>query len=222
MIDLPELTGIDERVALFSLLQQAATQHERPEEFPKRMELGISTLAFVMERLRYVLEGRGFDVRYVRAVTVGELDSMSPLVVIRKLEALALFSESPEFKQLAVLFKRVKNIAKNANFEAFHFAEATGEELHLVHDSELALRDEIELRRTAIEQAATSGVGFARAFAEAAKFGPAVAAFFKDVMVMADDPKLRESRLRLMKRLEILILKLADISEIVPEADKQE
>ena len=34
---------------------------------------------------------------------------------------------------------------------------------------------------------------------------------------MADDPKLREARLLLMKRLEGLILQLADISEIVPE-----
>jgi glycyl-tRNA synthetase beta subunit len=36
---------------------------------------------------------------------------------------------------------------------------------------------------------------------------------------MADDPKLREARLRLMKRLEGLILRLGDISEIVaPES----
>jgi glycyl-tRNA synthetase beta subunit len=34
---------------------------------------------------------------------------------------------------------------------------------------------------------------------------------------MAPDPGVRESRLRLLRRLESLILKLADISEIVPE-----
>jgi glycyl-tRNA synthetase beta subunit len=37
-------------------------------------------------------------------------------------------------------------------------------------------------------------------------------------MVMADDLKLREARLRLMKRLESLMLQLADVSEIVPES----
>ena len=37
-------------------------------------------------------------------------------------------------------------------------------------------------------------------------------------MVMADDPALRDARLRLMKRLETLILQLADVSEIVPES----
>ena len=55
------------------------------------------------------------------------------------------------------------------------------------------------------------------AFAEAAKAGPAVAKFFDDVMVMADDAKLRDARLRLLRRLEGLILQLADVSEIVPE-----
>ena len=39
-------------------------------------------------------------------------------------------------------------------------------------------------------------------------------------MVMTDDPSLRLARLRLLRRLEALILKLADISQIVPE-DKQ-
>ena len=35
---------------------------------------------------------------------------------------------------------------------------------------------------------------------------------------MADDQKLRLARLRLMKRVEQLVLQLADVSEIVPEA----
>jgi glycyl-tRNA synthetase beta subunit len=34
---------------------------------------------------------------------------------------------------------------------------------------------------------------------------------------MADDVRLRDARLRLLRRLEVLILQLADVSEIVPE-----
>jgi glycyl-tRNA synthetase beta chain len=45
-----------------------------------------------------------------------------------------------------------------------------------------------------------------------------VAKFFDDVLVMADDPALRDARLALLKRLEGLILQLADISEMVPES----
>ena len=43
--------------------------------------------------------------------------------------------------------------------------------------------------------------------------------FFDDVMVMADDPAVREARLRLMRQLESLILQLADVSEMVPQSD---
>jgi glycyl-tRNA synthetase beta subunit len=43
--------------------------------------------------------------------------------------------------------------------------------------------------------------------------------FFTEVFVMVDDARLRTARLRLMKRLERLILKLADISEIVPQSE---
>ena len=56
---------------------------------------------------------------------------------------------------------------------------------------------------------------FRAAYAEAAGFEPAVAAFFKDVLVMADDRRLRDARLALLKRLERLILQLGDISELV-------
>jgi glycyl-tRNA synthetase beta chain len=77
---------------------------------------------------------------------------------------------------------------------------------------------EIEQRKPIIDASVASGQGYREAFAEASRFGPTVAKFFDDVLVMAEDTKLREARLALMKRLEGLILQLADISEIVPES----
>ena len=74
-------------------------------------------------------------------------------------------------------------------------------------------------RRPVIDGAVAQGDGYRKAFAEAAAFGPAVAKFFDDVMVMADDPAVREARLRLMRQLEALILQLADVSEMVPQSD---
>ena len=43
--------------------------------------------------------------------------------------------------------------------------------------------------------------------------------FFTDVLVMADNSRVRRRRLLLLKRLERLILQLADVSEIVKEDD---
>jgi glycyl-tRNA synthetase beta chain len=47
---------------------------------------------------------------------------------------------------------------------------------------------------------------------------PAVTRFFDDVLVMTQDESLRTARLALVTNLRDLILHLADISEIVPEA----
>ena len=77
---------------------------------------------------------------------------------------------------------------------------------------------EVAQRRKAIDRAVERGTGFREAFAEAAKIGPAVDRFFTDVFVMVEDEALRGARLRLMQEVEQVILQLADVSEMVPEA----
>ena len=87
---------------------------------------------------------------------------------------------------------------------------------HEVHRQAVGGR-EIDRLAPIVDAAVKSGSGYRQAFGEAAKLGPAVAKFFDDVMVMTDDAKLRDARLRLLRRLERSILELADVSEIVPE-----
>ena len=81
--------------------------------------------------------------------------------------------------------------------------------------AEKALRRELEQRRPIIEKAVESGENFEGALTEASKLGPAVDRFFTEVFVMVDDARLRRARLYLLKRLERIILQLADVSEIV-------
>jgi glycyl-tRNA synthetase beta chain len=202
LVDLPELTGLDLRITLGRLTG------DQP--------LDDAFWSFMTDRVRFVLEQRGYDARNVRAVTHGAAAELAPLVAKRKLEALPEFTDSPEFKQLAVLFKRVKNIARNLDEQAPALGGV------LAEPAELALAQEIDRVGPVITAAVESGAGYRQAFAEAAHAGPAVAKFFDDVMVMAEDAGLRDARLRLLRRLEVLVLQLADVSEIVPEADKQE
>ena len=183
-------------------MQQAAAIGQAPDE---------AFWTFMMDRVRFVLEQRGYDTRNVRAVTHGDAAAVSPLVAKRKLETLPEFTESGDFKQLAGLFKRVRNIAKNLDAAA---PDLGGQ---LTEPAEIALAREVDRLAPIVEAAVTAGNGYRQAFAEAATTGPAVAQFFDDVMVMAEDVKLRDARLRLLRRLEGLILQLADVSEIVPE-----
>ncbi len=166
---------------------------------------------FLLERLRYLLEERGFDRRNVRAVTHQPLDEIRPLDARRKLEVLPEFTETSDFQTLATLFKRVRNIARELP------DGSSWNETVLTEPAEVALRDELTTRRSVIDAAVETGAGFRAAFAEAARIGPAVDRFFNDVFVMADDLKLRNARLGLMQRVEQVILQLADVSEIVPE-----
>ena len=215
LIDLPELTGLEARVAIGPLRCKAAGQY--PEELTDR-EAGARETAFLLDRLRYVLEARGFDVRNVRAVTHQPLDLIRPLDARRKLEVLPEFTETPDFRTLATVFKRVKNIARELPADAAQAAAEKPLEALLTEPAEQALLAELTARRSVIDAAVEQGSGYREAFAEAARIGPAVDRFFTEVFVMAEDPALRTARLRLMHQVEQVILQLADVSEIVPEA----
>ena len=201
LTDLPELTGIDRAVTLGQVVDFSADT------------AGVLR-TFLLERVRYLLEQRGFDARNVRAVTHGEIEALSPLVARRKLEVLPEFTSSAQFTQLATAFKRVRNIARELP------AGTTPDLSALNEPAETALKAELDRRQQAIESAVATG-DYRRGFAEAAQFGPAVDRFFTEVFVMVEDPPLRLARLGLMKRLETLILRLADVSELVAESSSR-
>jgi glycyl-tRNA synthetase beta chain len=67
-------------------------------------------------------------------------------------------------------------------------------------------------------QAAAARRDYKDAFTNIAQLQPVVAKFFDDVLVMADDARLRAARLGLVATLRDLILDIADISEIVTES----
>jgi glycyl-tRNA synthetase beta chain len=119
---------------------------------------------------------------------------------------------SEDFQALAVLFKRVKNIARELPAVAPLDREA------LTEPAERALLAELDARRPAVAAAAVAA-DYVRAFTEIAGLRPAVDRFFTEVFVMAEDARVRTARLTLMGNLRDLILDLADISEIVPHTE---
>ena len=207
LMDLPELTGIDREISLTSLLARAAAGVTGPAWTP---DAAAQAEAFAVERIRYALEQRRLPVEVARAVTAsGEL---RPLRARRVAEALQTMRSSTDFQALAVLFKRLKNIAKELTEPVPLDRSALGE------PAEQALLAELDTRRPRVQQAAAAH-DYKKALTEIAALRAPVDRFFTDVFVMADDTRLRAARLTLLAELRDLILDLADISEIVPQTE---
>jgi glycyl-tRNA synthetase beta chain len=204
LMDLPELTGLRLEVAPGPLFEKAASLIELPGPSAEPMH------AFVQERVQFALEQRGLPIETVRAVTPRW--DVSPFRARRVADALQDVRKGEDFLALAVLFKRVKNIARELD------SRAPLDRARLTEPAEQALLEALDARRPGAEQAIASG-DYRRALAEIAALRPAVDRFFTEVFVMVDEEGLRTARLTLMAELRDLVLQLADISEIVPQSE---
>jgi glycyl-tRNA synthetase beta chain len=164
---------------------------------------------FLREREFHIFERRGFRADEARAIAAFW---KQPARALRRIEALSKGRQHKDFEALAVLFKRVKNITKG--FDGDMRAELEG---LLTEPSEKALLQEIDSRFSKVSKAIGAD-DYAGAVREMIGFAAPVDKFFADVLVMADDPKIREARLTLLTMLRRTVLdNIADISEIVVE-----
>ena len=167
---------------------------------------------FLKDRELHLLERRGFRADEARAVVSGHW--AQPHAALRRVEALAYARKSAEFEQLAMLFKRAKNITKDVVLEG---QDLNGLRATLKEPSELALLDDIQ-RRWPVVKDALDHERYRDAMNEVAQLQAPVDRFFVDVLVMSDDPALRKARLALLASLRDTILDIADIAEIAPDS----
>ena len=206
LADLPELTGVTTRVELWDLVTQALSSWAPSEESQQALR------TFMRERVIYLFEQRGFDVRNIRAVVPQSLERVDMVEARKKLEALAQMSGSEALRGVATLFKRVKNITKGVSG-----GPATAHDNLLTEPAEVALVHALQDVEPRIRGSAAKA-DYRQAFHHIELLRAPVASFFDDVLVMAEDETLRTARLALVARLRDLILDIADISEIVTES----
>ncbi len=167
---------------------------------------------FMMERLRaYYLE-QGVLPDTFEAVLARR--PTRPFDFHRRLEAVGLFRELPEAESLAAANKRIANILRQAEGRGETIGEVDPE--RLVEPAEQALYRELtalEAEQARLIEAADYGAALARLAALRAP----VDRFFDEVMVMAEDPRLRANRLALLARLRRHFLDIADVSRLVIE-----
>ena len=164
---------------------------------------------FFRDRALHLLEKRGIRPDEARAVA----DSWrTPHSMLRRADALAQARRSPEFERLAVLFKRAKNITKDVGGGGDWPAVKAA----LNDPAEVQLATELDRRWPVIDRA-VADERFVEAMQEIAQLYAPVDKFFVDVLVMADDPAIRQARLSLIASLRDTILNIADIAEVAPE-----
>ena len=164
--------------------------------------------AFLLERVRGYLREREYRADEIEAV----LGSMPARLddLLDRLQAVRAFRALPEAASLAAANKRIGNILKK------NAAPAGRPSVDLlIEGPEKALYAELEQRTPAIEKLLAAR-DYSAALSSLAVFGRPVDAFFDRVMVMAEERRLRDNRLRLLAAVAELMSRVADISRLEP------
>jgi glycyl-tRNA synthetase beta chain len=166
---------------------------------------------YVIERLRayYVEGGAGLAVTPEMFDAVLATRPTSPLDFGARLQALAGFLQLPEAQALAAANKRIANILRKAGGPVGEHVDGA----RLIDPAEQILGEQVEAIARLVEPrfAARDYTGALRALAALRR---AVDEFFDSVMVMTDDPALRANRLALLKRMQGLFMRAADLSRL--------
>jgi len=172
---------------------------------------------YVMERLRaYYLDSSATSATTgAKAITTEMFDAVlatqprSPVDFDARLRALSAFLELPESTSLTAANKRIANILRKSES-----AVGTDVDVEALREpAEVRLFDAMRGLRDSVS-AATARREYTAALGQLAQLRPAVDGFFDEVMVNAEDPKLRANRLSLLSGLRGLFGGVADLSRL--------
>ncbi len=171
-------------------------------------ELRGDLLAFLGERVRTILEASAYGFAYDEidaAMAAGWAASLTDLV--DRIEALKAMRTERNFLSVLDSAKRIENITREHR-------DTRVDPARLVEPAEKRLDQ--------LTNAVTEQIGemikerrYLNALESFAAMAPELEAFFKDVMVMVDDPDLRMNRMSLLRKAGSAVMKVADVTKIV-------
>jgi len=161
---------------------------------------------FIMERLRGLLRERGYAVDEIEAVLAQNPDRLDN--ILERLAAVKAFTDLPEADSLASANKRISNILKKSDIRAGR-----------VQVDLLREEAEQQLYASMVQLQPQVSAMFARddftgTLKSLAQLRDNVDGFFDGVMVMADDPLLRNNRIALLTELHAMMNQVADLSRL--------
>jgi len=181
------------------------------ERLTKSGEEILETLRpFLYDRVRYVLGQAGHAYDEIEAGLAVGAENLPDLRA--RVEALHQVREEARFLSLVLSAKRIANIVRDQpehEFKEELLAEAAEKDLHAAYQG---LREEVE------EAAATGD--YLRCLRRTADLAEVLDRFFVEVLVMADDEKLRRNRIALLQSIQRVTGRTARLTEVV--VDKAE
>ncbi len=168
-----------------------------------------TAFGYIIERFRARFEDENIPAEVFKSVEAKGLTQ--PLDIQQRVHAVARFSELPEAAALAAANKRVGNIL--GKLDSKHKFSKVSDDL-LTEPAEQTLAEAVAPLSAKVAQLEQQG-DYISALQELAVLRAPVDAFFNDVMVMSDDPQVRNNRLNLLHRLQGLFTEVADISHLV-------
>jgi glycyl-tRNA synthetase beta chain len=215
-VDLRGLIAAAVAAVLKNLRPAANSAAPKPAAAATPQAITDGVYDFVMERLRaYYLERPAAPTRGMAPVTTEMFDAVlaarpsSPVDFDARLKALSTFLELPESASLTAANKRIANILRKAP-EA---PPAQVDVQQLCESAEVRLYDSIRGLRQAVADA-TGRREYTGALGHLAQLRPTVDAFFDQVLVMDENPRLRANRLSLLAQLQALFAGVADLSRL--------
>lgn len=164
-------------------------------------------MTFFFDRLRVVLRDEEYSAQEVDAVLAKHI--VKPADFVRRIEAVKKFMMLPEAQSLSDANKRIGNILK----------KVTGDIPVTVSEELLKEPAEQELYKALCEHEPVARLlyengGYEGMLASLTPLKAPVDRFFADVMVNAEDPAVRANRQALLKRLNVLMNSVAELSHL--------
>jgi glycyl-tRNA synthetase beta chain len=173
-------------------------------------------LTFFQRRIEHLLGEEGFSKDVISAVVNASIDNVP--AVRSRTQALEALKTKPDFEPLAIAFKRVVNIIRQATERGDLQPVSDGQEVK-ADSGRFRQGEEHELYQAfnKVKQGITEDLekgAFDRALLKVAGLKGFVDGFFDGVMVLTDDVRLRQNRLALLGEIADLFNIFADFSKI--------
>lgn len=168
-----------------------------------------AVLAYMLDRLRSYYSDQGIAADTVEAVTATAVTVPSDLD--RRIAAVSAFRSLPAAEALAAANKRIRNILLKSEAGANN---GDRPDRSLMTDAaEIRLAERIDALEAIVEPLA-AGQDYEGVLRSLAVLRDDVDAFFDQVLVMEEDPAIRQNRLRILQALQRMFLNVADISRL--------